>query len=102
MTNIEIEYERNRITIDMRGHSGYAEHGSDIVCSALSTLEYIVVGYCDTYPGNAELAVYECGTGYSHIEIVPRSVAIYPVIDAVIIGFEALACKYPENVCIKN
>ena len=30
--------KKNIITIEANGHSGYAEEGSDIVCSAVSTL----------------------------------------------------------------
>ncbi len=33
-----VKDNQNIITIEVSGHSGYAEHGSDIVCSAVSTL----------------------------------------------------------------
>ena len=39
MINITIVKSNNKIiTIEATGHSGYAEHGQDIVCSAVSTL----------------------------------------------------------------
>ena len=33
-----IKSKQNIVTIEATGHSGYAEHGSDIVCSAVSCL----------------------------------------------------------------
>ena len=33
-----IKSKQNIVTIEATGHSGYAEEGSDIVCSAVSTL----------------------------------------------------------------
>lgn len=39
MINILVlKSKQNIITIEATGHSGYAENGSDIVCSAVSTL----------------------------------------------------------------
>ena len=39
MINISITKRKNNIiAIEAKGHSGYAEEGSDIVCSAVSTL----------------------------------------------------------------
>lgn len=39
MINVTIvRFNRNIITIEATGHSGYAEAGHDIVCSAVSTL----------------------------------------------------------------
>ncbi len=39
MINVIVIKEKQTIkTIEATGHSGYAEHGSDIVCSAVSTL----------------------------------------------------------------
>ncbi|MBE5741045.1 MAG: ribosomal-processing cysteine protease Prp [Clostridiales bacterium] len=39
MINISIEkINQNIVTIEAKGHSGYADAGSDIICSAVSTL----------------------------------------------------------------
>ncbi|MBQ7884777.1 MAG: ribosomal-processing cysteine protease Prp [Clostridia bacterium] len=39
MTNIKVfKQESNILGFEVSGHSGYAEAGSDIVCSAISTL----------------------------------------------------------------
>lgn len=46
MTNVTIfKQESNILGFEVSGHSGYAEEGSDIVCSAISTLsQSICVG----------------------------------------------------------
>ena len=43
MTNIQIQKQKGNITgFVVSGHSGYAEEGSDIVCSAISSLSQMV------------------------------------------------------------
>ena len=46
MTNVRIfKQESNILGFEVSGHSGYAEEGSDIICSAISTLsQSICVG----------------------------------------------------------
>ena len=102
MTNIDISVTDELIKIDMAGHAGYAEPGSDIVCSAISTLEYIVAAYIENNPSQAYLKRYETGPGYSFMRIIPKQNGIYEVIKAVISGYEAIADSYPENIKLKK
>lgn len=46
MINVTVvKYNQHIITIEATGHSGYAESGADIVCSAVSTLlQSLIVG----------------------------------------------------------
>jgi uncharacterized protein YsxB (DUF464 family) len=68
MTNVTIHKRQNGQIVGYRvkGHSGYAEHGSDIICAALSTLSQAtvlglktVVGVkVDIIVGDADLQCY--------------------------------------------
>lgn len=64
MTNVNYIISEEHSMIEVEGHSGYAEAGNDIVCSAISilvqTLEEHLDRICDTYnadikPGRAEI-----------------------------------------------
>lgn len=55
-----IKSKQNIITIQATGHSGYAEQGSDIVCSAVSTLmESLANGLTEIVKANANVIVDE-------------------------------------------
>ena len=61
MINILIvKSKQNIITIEATGHSGYAEQGQDIVCSAVSTLmESMANGLTEVVKANAKIVVDE-------------------------------------------
>ena len=61
MINIIVIKEKQTIkTIEATGHSGYAEVGQDIVCSAVSTLmETLANGLTEVVKANAKIVVDE-------------------------------------------
>ena len=55
-----IKSKQNIVTIEATGHSGYAEEGSDIVCSAISTLmQNLANGLTEVIKANAKVVVDE-------------------------------------------
>ena len=61
MINVLVIKEKQTIkTIEATGHSGYAEEGRDIVCSAISTLmETLANGLTEVVKANLEVKVDE-------------------------------------------
>ena len=98
MTKIEIMQSDGDIIIDIKGHAAFAEPGSDIVCAAVSTLEYIISAWCECNADKAVLKTYEQGDGYVYMRIKPLSGDVYSVVEAAAIGFGALAGNFPENI----
>ena len=55
-----IKSKQNIVTIEATGHSGYAESGSDIVCSAVSTLmQNLANGITEVVKAQAKVVVDE-------------------------------------------
>ena len=61
MINVIVIKEKQTIkTIEATGHSGYAEHGQDIVCSAVSTLlETLANGLTEIIKAKVDVKVDE-------------------------------------------
>ena len=61
MINVIVIKEKQTIkTIEATGHSGYAEEGSDIVCSAVSTLmETLANGLTEVVKANVKVVLDE-------------------------------------------
>lgn len=96
MTDIIYSNDRWKTSIEASGHSGYAERGQDIVCSAVSILFIATAGALEKedFGGNVETDVRE---GYARIEaeFSYRRQAIFNVARE---GFRYLAEEYPEYV----
>ena len=55
-----VKSKQNIITVEATGHSGYAEQGSDIVCSAISTLmQNLANGLTEVVKAEAKVIVDE-------------------------------------------
>lgn len=61
MIRVNAKLESGDIIIDVKGHSGYAPHGQDIVCAAVSAiLQTAVLGLesiAATYPNCVEVNI---------------------------------------------
>lgn len=89
--------------LELTGHAGYAEAGSDIVCASCTILAYVVA--------NAALDAYEADelrcepeismeAGNIRIRYMPFNFEVNPVMDAIRQTFELIADTYPQNVRI--
>lgn len=87
--------------IDVAGHAGYAERGSDIVCAGISAITFAVVGWCKAHSGDAACDI-TCGDDKIHIRYVPRRNASewQAVREAAIIGYTSMANAYPAFVTL--
>lgn len=91
---IVIDRYKNGLTI--RGHAGYAEHGKDIVCAAISTLVqslvYSVVGLTE------DKIQYDIKPGTVDIKHGNLSANAQLLIDSFFVGVQMIADNYPDNV----
>lgn len=94
---IKIEVKKDKITI--KGHSGYSEEGSDIVCSAVSSIAITTV--------NAILAIddkaisFKEDDGYLEINILKHTDVIDKLIYNMVDLLEDLENQYTEFIKIK-
>ena len=100
MINIKVERNENSCAIFIEGHAGYAEHGKDIICAAVSTL------YLHLMNSIAELTG-AFGAEHLHDEAFLYCITnIDPVADAFITAFlqscKSIAEENPEYVRYKD
>jgi len=108
MINITIGFEGDLIcSIQAKGHSGYAKSGSDIICSAVSTLTQ----NCEK--GLKELLLIN--TKYVVDEKIPYLSVVLPkdltedqlhdaqiILKSTYLGLKDLADSYPKYISIKE
>ena len=95
---IEITYgSREPPSLTIRGHSGYAAPGSDIVCAAVSTLFLTLVNSIDEYTNDLITARTQPGDG----AVIWRgncSEKARLLLNGCLLGLQNLAEEYPDYV----
>lgn len=88
MTKITVDMAG--FTIEASGHSGYAEHGSDIVCASISTIMQMV----ELFGGQC----YSKHSGFMRVSIPANVKGAMNMMRSASFALHCLAIKYPENV----
>lgn len=95
-----IEVKRCKGGISIEGHAGYAPHGQDIVCAAVSVLAQNLVMSLEELTGD-EIS-YDMQSGMIHIQHGNLSSRAQVLIDSFFIGVKAIADNYPDNVRVEQ
>lgn len=87
---------------EISGHAGYAEAGSDIICSAVSAIAYTAVGYFDEKRYDGKAPSYSEEDGHM-IFTAPEpknkeeTIEIGAVLDAAAIGLKQIELSYGKK-----
>lgn len=92
---ITVDRYSDRITL--KGHADYAEHGKDIVCSAVSVLVQTLIQSVETL--TTDRIEYKMQPGTVDIKFWCLSDHTKVLIDAFFIGIKGVAKSYPA--CVK-
>lgn len=95
---IRVEKRNNIITI--KGHAHYADAGSDIVCSAVSSIVTTTVNACIRF--DSDSIKYNNTKNKMVIEVINNSKEINILIDNMIDLLNELMEQYPKNINIKE
>ena len=107
MINVIVIKEKQTIkTIEATGHSGYAEHGADIVCSAVSTLmETLANGLTEVVKAKAKVVVDE---EIPHLSVTlteedqEKCKYAQVLMQATLLGIKGVADGYSKFIKIKE
>ena len=85
---------------ELSGHSGYAEEGSDIVCSAVSSVAYMVANTVTEIIGVKASVTLDDG----YMKFVPEEATeeIQMLFKGMALHFNALAQQYDNYICCKE
>ena len=107
MINIIIIKEKQKIkTIEATGHSGYAEFGQDIVCSAVSTLmETLANGLTEIVKANVKVEVDE-EIPKLHITLLDKDKENFEkaqlLMETTVLGLKGVADGYRKFIRLKE
>ena len=102
MTTYRVEYKAKEAVIEVKGHSGYAEHGSDIVCASISTACIITANLIDKLDLRYNILDLVCDEGYFRLQIKTNDKVVLGVFENLAETLDSLQQQYPKYVKIKN
>ena len=94
---IKISIKNDEITI--KGHSGYSEHGSDIVCASVSSICITTVNALLSV--DEDCIIYEEKDGYLNIKIKKHSEVVDKLIDNMVNLLKELQNQYKKYIEIR-
>ena len=94
---IKININKDEITI--KGHSGYSEHGSDIVCASVSSIAITTVNALLSI--DEDCITYEENDGYLNIKINKHNEVIDKLVENMINLLKELEKQYKKNIEIR-
>ena len=97
MTDITYYEDRDEISIRIKGHAGYADKGSDIVCSAISTLGQTLLAYL-----NVDHEKFDYSKRDGFIWCYAKGPNVKVSFHTIMAGFHLLEDNYPDHVKINR
>ena len=94
---IKININKDEITV--KGHSGYSEHGSDIVCASVSSICITTVNALLSI--DEDCITYEENDGYLNIKINKHNEVIDKLINNMVNLLKELEKQYKKNIEIR-
>ena len=101
MINISVEKKNNYINkVTIKGHSGYSDYGSDIVCASVSSIAITTVNAITRLA--SDLIYFDEKDGFLTIEIKENDRVVNTLVNNMLDLFRELEIDYPKNIKIKN
>ena len=102
MTTVAFKNEQGRITgFTCKGHSGYAEEGSDVVCAAVSTaVQFATATICDVLGVSCKTRTDE-RSAEVRLTLPPKCEeedAVQAVLSGMMLTLSALHDEYPDYI----
>lgn len=91
-----IVVKRSPGCISIKGHAGYAPHGQDIVCAAVSTLTQVFLASVEEL--TEDNLKCELRAGNTLIQYRNLTANAQLLLDSFFVGLKMIADSYPENV----
>ncbi|MBX6352892.1 MAG: ribosomal-processing cysteine protease Prp [Thermoflavifilum sp.] len=102
MIRVHVSQREGRITaFTVCGHAGYAHHGEDIVCAAVSALTLNAVNSCERLLG-IRLACRDDGEClHCEVPMTRQDPKVQLLLASMVFGLEQTAEAYPEYVRVR-
>lgn len=95
MIRVIVKKQRDSITgFHIEGHSGYARHGSDIICSAVSALAVTCVNSIEEFTEDRFSVETDEERGLIDLEVIAASAETQLLLRSMLLGIQGIETTY--------
>ena len=102
MTTCIVKKEKDEAVLEVKGHSGYANYGEDIVCASISTACIMSANLIDKLNLGYNILDLKVSDGYFKINLNIVDETVNGIFDNLIETLNELSNQYPKHLKIKN
>lgn len=104
MTEVTIQEDKGKHVFEIKGHAGYGECGTDIVCAAISTLGYTLLNELILLEkrGKVTNVRHNEAKGYLCITFYGNGKEVQTVLETIETGFYMLQEKFFEFLRVRG
>ena len=102
MTTYYIKRNEFDAEIEVKGHSGYAKFGEDIVCASISTACILTANLIDKLDLRYNILDLVCEEGYFRLQVKTLDSITKGIFENLVETLDDLSQQYPKYVKIKN
>lgn len=98
MIRVIVKKQRDSITgFHIEGHSGYAGHGSDIICSAVSALAITCVNSIEEFTEDRFSVETDEERGLVDLEVIAASAETQLLLRSMLLGIQGIEMTYSSQ-----
>jgi uncharacterized protein YsxB (DUF464 family) len=102
MTTYKVKKDNEEAVLEVSGHSGYANHGEDIVCASISTACIMSANLIDNLNLGYNILDLNVSDGYFKIKLKIVDETVNGIFDNLVETLNELSKQYPKHLKIKN
>ena len=102
MTTYKVKENQEEAVLEVKGHSGYANYGEDIVCASISTACIMSANLIHKLNLGYNILDLEMKDGYFRIKIKNVDETVNGIFDNLIETLNELSIQYPKHLKLKN
>ena len=102
MTTCIVKKEKDEAVLEVKGHSGYANYGEDIVCASISTACIMSANLIDKLNLGYNILDLKVSDGYFKINLNIVDETVNGIFDNLVETLNELSNQYPKHLKIKN
>ena len=102
MTTCRIVKENEQALIEIKGHSGYAKFGKDIVCASISTACIVTANLIEKLELGYNIIDLVCDEGYFRLQVKSSDFTSNAILENLKYTLDDISKQYPKYLKMKK
>ena len=102
MTEYSVIYKKDEGTVELKGHSGYADHGFDIVCASISTVTIMTANLYERLELGYNILDLGVEEGYFRLQVKLHDKVSKGIFENLVDALDSLQEQYHKYIKKKN